>query len=145
MYVRLMLTFMSTHSQLDSHLINALVQLMIVDRLSKLHAIDIRDTRFVKYTCHYVINMYDELYEKSEFIMQSVNMYSKKKESFTIRSRKSTIDINQNFDVTLSESDYDSNENNANDIDDEVLTTMNQNKTIEMSSNEFNDDETHTH
>ena len=52
---------------------NIFLQIVIFQKLKKLHSKNIRDFRFVKYTKQYFLKIYDKFYIRREFSNQKIN------------------------------------------------------------------------
>ena len=51
---------------------NIFLQIIIFQKLKKLHSKNIKNQRFVKYIKQYLINIYDDFYFRREFFNQNI-------------------------------------------------------------------------
>ena len=55
----------------------------------------------MKYIKNYLLNYYDDLYEKIEFANQSIVFYSKKTKFKSLKRKKIEINVNENSNVVV--------------------------------------------
>ena len=55
----------------------------------------------MKYIKNYLLNYYDDLYEKIEFANQSIVFYSKKTKLKSLKRKKIEINVNENSNVVV--------------------------------------------
>ena len=65
-----------------------------------------------------MLNYYDELYKKSKFVNQNIDLYSKKTNFKLFKKRKFEINVNENSNIAIDAyNDYDNSKKNFDNDD----------------------------
>ena len=82
------------------------MQIIIIQRLVKLHEKDAANIRFIKYTRQYFLNVYDELHIKNEFSSQFIDFYLEREISYQVQHKKVfKINLNENSNMSMSDNE----------------------------------------
>ena len=92
------------------HVSDAFVQLVMWQRLISLQKIESRNQILLKYTRVNLLNLYDEMHEKRNFVNQFVDMYFEKTTLFSLKRRRNVININENSNASLKEDELNNDE-----------------------------------